>query len=58
MMTEPTADITRRVELERAEAARQALERAAVKLENWATGVVYGKAMRKAAQLVREEKPG
>lgn len=46
----------RRIELERAEAARAALEMAAVKLDVYATGEIYRKAFRRAAFLVRSLK--
>jgi hypothetical protein len=57
-MTDQTADITRRVELERNEAARQALEAAACKLE-LITNISepYRKALKMAARLIRGLKP-
>jgi hypothetical protein len=50
-MTE--VDITRRIELERMDAAREALERAAEKLEEYSTNDLYRKALRIGARLVR-----
>lgn len=47
------SDIDRRIELERADAARTALETAAQALESYSTNVTYAQAMRVAARLVR-----
>lgn len=57
-MSDSAEGITQRsVELERIAAMREILEKAAQKLESRAVGVVYSKAMRTAARLVRELKP-
>lgn len=53
-----TADITRRVELERADAARQALEEAANALELRHGAEQYMRAWRKAADFLRTFRPG
>ena len=45
--------IGRRVELERAEAARQALERAAQRVEELGGGETYQKAYKAAANAIR-----
>lgn len=52
-----TADITRRVELERAEAARLALDEAANALELLGGADQYQRAWRKAADFLRMFKP-
>jgi hypothetical protein len=49
-----TASIDRQIELERKDAERNALERAATKLENFATNEVYKRAFRIAAKMVRD----
>jgi hypothetical protein len=50
-------DFDRVIELERADAARKALEDAAAKLEGQAGNSVYVAAWRKAARLIRLMKP-
>jgi hypothetical protein len=50
-------DLGRMIELERADAARRALEDAAAKLEGQAGNSVYVAAWRKAARLIRLMKP-
>lgn len=47
-------DHGRLIQLERADAAREALERAAEMLEALCTNEHYRKAMRKAAKLIRQ----
>lgn len=54
-MTE-VADITRRVELERADAMREALERAAKRIEALDGGQTYQKAHKAIAALLRRWK--
>lgn len=51
------ADITRRIELERADAARQALEEAANALEIRQGAEQYMRAWQKAADFLRTFKP-
>lgn len=46
-------DLARRIELERADAARQALEEAAKRMETREGGNVYRKAFKAAAALLR-----
>jgi nitroimidazol reductase NimA-like FMN-containing flavoprotein (pyridoxamine 5'-phosphate oxidase superfamily) len=46
----------RMIELERADAKREALEHAANKLESYATNDLYAKALKLAAKLVRSVK--
>lgn len=52
------ADINRRIELERADAERAALENAARKLEDYATNDMYRKVLKLGARLVRSLKDG
>lgn len=56
-MTDTATDITRRVELERADAARLALEEAANALELKHGAEQYMRAWRKAADFLRVFKP-
>lgn len=49
-------DDARRIELERADAARQALEEAAKRLENYSTNDLYHRVLRLGAKLVRKIK--
>lgn len=49
-------DIARRIELERADAARKALEEAAVRLEGYSTNDLYHRVLRLGAKLVRKVK--
>lgn len=51
------ADFLRRIELERADAARKALESAACHLEGYAANDLYRRAMRIGARLIRQLKP-
>lgn len=49
-------DDARRIELERADAARQALEEAATHLENYHTNDLYHRVLRLGAKLIRKIK--
>lgn len=49
-----TASMDRQIELERKDAAKDALQRAAARLENYATNDVYRRAFKIAAKMVRE----
>lgn len=48
-------DHSRLIELERADAARRAIELLVRKLENWQTNEVYGKGIRAAVKQIREK---
>lgn len=52
-----TTDHSRLIELERAQAAREALERAAERLETYKSNDTYEKAFKLGARLVRDLKP-
>ncbi|PPQ16337.1 hypothetical protein CV770_26700 [Bradyrhizobium sp. AC87j1] len=49
------ADHGRLIELERADAARQAVESLIRKLEEWSTNEGYGKAVRAVVKQIREK---
>jgi hypothetical protein len=49
-------DDARRIELERADAARQALEEAALRLEGYSTNDLYHRVLRLGAKLIRKIK--
>jgi hypothetical protein len=51
-----TLDLDRRIELERADAARKALEDAALHLEGYSTNDLYHRVLRLAAKLIRNIK--
>lgn len=51
------SDLDRRIELERRDAARQALEAAAVRLEQQQGNSTYVQAWTKAARIIRAMKP-
>ena len=55
-MTDTAEHHRRIVELERADAAREALEKAAQKLEKYGTNELYRKALQLGARLIRELK--
>lgn len=50
-----TTDHNRLIELERADAARRAIEFMIRKLEDWGTNALYGKAVKAAVKLIREK---
>lgn len=50
-----TTDHSRLIELERADAARLAIEFMIRKLEDWGTNALYGKAVKAAVKLIREK---
>lgn len=50
-----TTDQNRLIELERADAARLAVEFIIRKLEDWGTNALYGKAVKAAVKLIREK---
>lgn len=52
----PTADFMRRIELERSDAARRALEEAARRIEAQEGGSTYQKAFKASAALLRRLK--
>lgn len=56
-MTETDAGLDRLIELERTDAARKALERAAEALEVRSGNDVYQRAWKAAARLIRSLKP-
>lgn len=49
------SDHRRLIELERADAARLAIEFMIRKLEDWGTNALYGKAVKAAVKLIREK---
>lgn len=49
-----TASMDRQIELERKDAAKEALHKAAARLENHATNEVYRRAFKIAAKMVRD----
>lgn len=49
------SDHRRLIELERADAARRAIEFMIRKLEDWGTNALYGKAVKAAVKLIREK---
>ena len=50
-------DLSRRIELERMDAARKALEHAAERLEGYSTNELYRKALKTAARMIRSINP-
>lgn len=50
-----TTDHNRLIELERADAARRAIEFMIRKLEDWGTNALYGKAVKAAVKQIREK---
>jgi hypothetical protein len=50
-------DIARRIELERTDAARKALEHAADRIESYSANELYRKALKIAARMVRSINP-